>query len=436
MKKFLLLLIALVMVSVTGHSDNKNSSEIAKSEYPDGIPSKVVVHDENGNKFEEFIVFDDLNEEEIKELYNCIQDYLHDKEQYYDEYFERDEKTLKASANYDVEAPVVFKDKPTTYKPTSFTLEPPVYAKGRKKAILNMPVLSQGDTDTCATFASTAAVDMVEAAGSDKYSVYRSLMLGKAISKNEVEAPMVPSRYKFDDPWNGAYPPCMAAQYMKYGLVNDDDESVEDHGLRQAGFSKKDKDKPFKRTQLDSDFKKLDNLECYIAFEKKDIKEKYKTETERMDRYIQLIKNELDKGNVVLITIDLLTEKSPNSLWNENGMSATTTVNDKGEFILDLSVKKDPDNYNTWDIFKDLAQTMKMPKYRQKDAAHTMVIIGYSDNKKAKRKGVFILRNSWGKNNGIGGNNFITYEYLYTFGCSVVAVGTKPKPESEPVETE
>ena len=40
----------------------------------------------------------------------------------------------------------------------AFTWENPVYVRGREQAIKRMPVLDQGQSDTCATFSSTAAM--------------------------------------------------------------------------------------------------------------------------------------------------------------------------------------------------------------------------------------------------------------------------------------
>ncbi len=58
----------------------------------------------------------------------------------------------------------------------------PNYVKGREGAIKRMPALDQAQTETCSTFSSTAAMDILFGDGRDIYSNYMSLCLGHALA--------------------------------------------------------------------------------------------------------------------------------------------------------------------------------------------------------------------------------------------------------------
>jgi C1A family cysteine protease len=128
------------------------------------------------------------------------------------------------------------------------------------------------------------------------------------------------------------------------------------------------------------------------------------------------------------VGIDMLINSADdNKLWNGQGLSATTLFNSEGQVILDFSKKEYVDSYNTWDTSEELAEAIRTPPNRQKVGRHDMVIIGYCDSpdRNIYEKGLFILRNSWGKDNAIDGNNFVTYEYAYVFSDEIISVGTK-----------
>ena len=74
--------------------------------------------------------------------------------------------------------------------------------------------------------------------------------------------------------------------------------------------------------------------------------------------------------------------------------------------------------YDTWVLTPEVIKNAKKGGLR---ASHEMIIIGYDDlaevvtKKGEKSKGVFILRNSWGKEVGDGGNFYVSYEYFKAF---------------------
>ena len=95
-------------------------------------------------------------------------------------------------------------------------------------------------------------------------------------------------------------------------------------------------------------------------------------------------------------------------------MIACTKTTDKGNGIFTMKPQKNWAEYNTWCIDKSLAKYIE--DNTDKDnliSSHAMIIIGYIENTVNKNEGVFILRNSWGADNGDKGNNYVTYKYAY-----------------------
>ena len=72
-------------------------------------------------------------------------------------------------------------------------------------------------------------------------------------------------------------------------------------------------------------------------------------------------------------------------------------------------------NYDSWVLTSELVKKIKKGGLK---AGHEMIIIGYDDQATAwtkdgqASKGLFLVRNSWGKNAGDGGNFYISYEYF------------------------
>ena len=57
---------------------------------------------------------------------------------------------------------------------------------------------------------------------------------------------------------------------------------------------------------------------------------------------------------------------------------------------------------------------------------HIMTIIGYQNYSTRPNEGVFIVRNSWGADNGDNGNNYIDYDYFKAFGLEAVVISDQP----------
>lgn len=76
--------------------------------------------------------------------------------------------------------------------------------------------------------------------------------------------------------------------------------------------------------------------------------------------------------------------------------------------------------FDTWALSQEITDDQN-PEL----AGHEMMIIGYDDNAVAKdrngmeHKGLFTLRNSWGKNVGDNGNYYMSYDYFKTYVMEV-----------------
>ena len=75
-------------------------------------------------------------------------------------------------------------------------------------------------------------------------------------------------------------------------------------------------------------------------------------------------------------------------------------------------------HFDTWILTPKIIKNAKNGGLK---AGHEMVIIGYDDQAVVQApngqmsRGVFILRNSWGKQVGDGGNFYISYGYFKAF---------------------
>ena len=116
----------------------------------------------------------------------------------------------------------------------SMTLNKPVYMKGKEQITKNMPVLDQAETDTCVTFSSTAAIDILSGQGKDVYSIYMTLRLGHALSLN-----FLPLTYsilanlkaigfnEYYNPWDGSEIFMIMAQIKDFGAVKKKDKNTQ-----------------------------------------------------------------------------------------------------------------------------------------------------------------------------------------------------------------
>lgn len=295
----------------------------------------------------------------------------------------------------------------------------PVFIKSKEQVIKKMPVLDQGNSNTCAYFSSTAAFDILFGNGTDKYSNYMSLCLGEALSKNIIPIPKDISQIlktantkSLPSPWDASEGIVVLSQFKSFGVVANKDENSQNG---RFGFN--EKKEPITLSQI-NEFKKISSFEYSLLFQSVlcNIKKVYKTESD----FVNAIKKEINKGNIVSIGLIIASDYEPSN----SGMTGSTKVIN-GSSILDTSKQQIKTNYNTWCSDPDLGIYIKNnSNNREVIGSHQMIIIGFIDSTNGK-DGVFIVRNSWGKNSGDQGNNYITYKYAYCFCDELLSIFSK-----------
>jgi hypothetical protein len=280
------------------------------------------------------------------------------------------------------------------------------YSAGYAAAILAMPVLNQAQTETCATFSTTAAVDITSENGSDYYSIYDSLKLGYALSQGDINlnaqienAISNAGQTAFPNPWNGSYPNIILAQYISYGMVPGRD-SYDQNGTFGSSESK---------TAISSSLS--DYKTPGISFTLL-----YNAATGMSSgsgSYATLIKNALDAGDLVVIGIPIYGGIQGSNM----GMTSWIYPDSSGNYYLC------PNGYSSFsqDVW------CKGGTSSQLQGGHAILVVGYIENENYGGGGYFIIRNSWGVSNGVNGNNFLSFDfvsYMSWIACSVGSKGT------------
>ena len=240
------------------------------------------------------------------------------------------------------------------FKSHEMRLKDFVFAKGLDAFIEKMPVLDQGNTDTCATFSSTAALDIIAANGTDAYSNYFTLKLGHAIAKKQIELPpTLLDLIKFcgadeiDNPWDGSEGIEILKQIETFGVVKQKDKNSQN-----GKFGTEVKKIPAKEKELNK-FEYIANFSCELMFN--DNFQNINTIYPTKHAFVNAIKNELDRGNLVSIGL-LLASEFPDS---NMGMIGTAGEDDNGENVFSNSTQENPTEYNTWCASKKLGKYIK-----------------------------------------------------------------------------
>ncbi|HBM14816.1 MAG TPA: hypothetical protein DD381_00470 [Lentisphaeria bacterium] len=303
----------------------------------------------------------------------------------------------------------------------NFFAHAPAYVKDRENAIKKMPVLDQGESETCATFSSTAAIDILAGNGSDKYSIYKSLCLGHAIALK-----MIPAGYELNkilkiaktndlpNPWEASEGIIIFSQFKSFGVVEKKDKNSQN-----GKFGKEEVQHPLNKNEL-KDFKQIPGFNyslIFQAFINDNIKQVFKTES----AFIKAIKSEVNKGNIISIGIKI----ADGYQTGNSGMIGRTKIIN-GEPVFTKSPQKNPADYNTWCTDPKLGAYLKNNMNNENCVgSHQMIIIGYIDIPGRDDDGFFILRNSWGANSGDRGNNYVTYKYAYLMCDEIVSVSAQ-----------
>ncbi|KTC84659.1 MULTISPECIES: C1 family peptidase [Legionella] len=255
----------------------------------------------------------------------------------------------------------------------------------------NVPVLNQGMHGTCVTFAVTAAIDAALKQG-DYVSQLCSLQLGNYLEQNAY----------FISGWEGSWGRYVLSQIEMFGVVNKEQQQTQ--GC--AGLNTY----PMNDT---ADIQGAMSVEDYRQMSE-DLNEKvlwspvldvYEALNDRIDtnKTINNIKASLNAGDRLTFGILLL------------------------DFDLGFmgAVGKNQTEGDTWVLTPEIARDVYL---RPNFGGHEMVITGYDDNAVAKddqgreHRGLFTLRNSWGKKVGNQGDFYMSYDYFKLLALEVARV--------------
>lgn len=245
----------------------------------------------------------------------------------------------------------------------------------------SVPVLNQGQHGTCATFANTAAVDAVLKRG-DYISQLCQLQLGNYLAANGY----------YPSGWDGSLGPIVLNQMSMFGIVSKKVELQQGcGGLNTYPVMGSDPDNEmtpesyhnYSEETADRYFtwSPILNIEDVMFNE-------YQSEAT-----LEQVKNSLSKGDRVTFGVLLFD-------FDQGTVGAVGTHNAKNDsWILTPELLNDLDND---------------PQF----GGHEMIITGYDDNAVAtdkegrQYKGLFTLRNSWGKSAGNKGDFYMSYDYF------------------------
>ena len=243
------------------------------------------------------------------------------------------------------------------------------------------PVLDQGAHGSCVTFAITGALDALIAKG-DYISQLCSLELGDYLKQK--------GKIRYSG-WDGSTGPIVLNQLQEYGVVARRYQT--EFGCagvkRYPRSNEKNTGNPMSINEYSANALPLANfgrweslIDINLAF----------TKNYNPTALLRDVKKHLREGN--RITFGVLLDV------------------DQGHVGALGTHKK---NFDTWVLTPEIIRNAKTGKIR---AGHQMIIIGYDDQALVPTqngqtsKGVFILRNSWGKAVGGGGNYYMSYAYF------------------------
>jgi C1A family cysteine protease len=259
-----------------------------------------------------------------------------------------------------------------------------------KLGMNNVPVLNQGMHGTCATFAVTGALDALMGKG-DYISQVCHLTLGQYLSTHAYQL----------SGWDGAYADNVLSQVNTYGIINKDKEKTQGcAGLTQ--YPALDTTSPVNEMSVDA-FHQLSEeasgIQRYDVTKVLDFYEFISREKTPAD-VIKTIKSSLSKGDRLVFGV------------------IVTTADGVGTY------GKYHQKEDSWVITPEVISAIKSDNY----GGHAMIITGYDDNAVATdihgktHKGLFILRNSWGKNAGDEGNYYMSYDYMANLGYDITRI--------------
>ena len=247
-------------------------------------------------------------------------------------------------------------------------LKPQKYSTNKADSIKKMPVLNQARTNTCGTFASTAATEMLLFGGNHQFSITQSLQLGSSLSQtNKLLQPISKevfayNRKRFINPWDPTYPGLVLTQFDCYGMAEPADKND-----RDGTFSEKNKTIKLKNT---GNFTRFNFYKKQLFWAGKG---------ESPANHINNIEKAIDKGSFVVINVLIFYS------YGNDGMSAKLYPRKLGNKIISSypDISGTSGVYNVWFYRPELARILKEadslpPEQSDKICGgHIMTIIGY-----------------------------------------------------------
>ncbi len=244
-----------------------------------------------------------------------------------------------------------------------------------------VPPLNQGQHGTCATFATTAALDAALSRG-DYISQLCNLELGAKLAQSNADYP---------SGWDGSNNELVLKQVGQYGAITKSYQTT--YGCAGVKTYSLDASKTGRAMRV-SDFKShsLDVLKSISYKPLLTMDKAFSSAPENNDdTKLQAAKKALINGHRVIFGMVL------NEDIGHNGTAGQYKV-----------------KFDSWVNTPEVGDADKL------NAGHAMVITGFDDNAVitdvhgVKHSGVFTLRNSWG-NAGDNGNYYMSYDYFTSY---------------------
>lgn len=292
--------------------------------------------------------------------------------------------------------PIIGHPKQTPLYATSYNL----YASARRlPSAVNLgmngvPVLDQGKHGSCVTFASTAALDAAIGKG-DYISQLCQLELGQALEKESY----MPSG------WDGSTGPIVLNQMLRFGFIN----------------------KEYQTTASCAGIKEYPTLDDSTTGNPMTEAE-FKTVSENLMQYhlqsISLLNDETRLNNTYTeedANINVMKVKQALASGNRAVIGTFLVIGFCGDDAGACGHYHAA--HDTWLINDELSHSHPFLQ-----DAHEMVIYGYDDNAIATddqgkpHRGLFMLRNSWGTDNGDNGEYYMSYDFFKVFVTEIQTI--------------
>ena len=241
-----------------------------------------------------------------------------------------------------------------------------------------LPVSNQGMYGSCVTFAVTAALDALAQLG-NHYSQLCFLQLGSYLFQQG----MGPSG------WNGLNGYTALTRVNNYGLMNLNQEKTYGCGGLTSYPSNKANSGEMSINEY-KQYSKIPRFSYYPVFAKDKDK-------------VSSIKQSLNAGHRIVVGVYLA----------------------KADLGVAGAVAWHNYFYDTWVLTKEIQNEIQNNTMLP---GHMMIITGYDDNFVARdelghqHKGLFVLRNSWGKHVGDSGTFYMSYDYMNALAHTALAI--------------